>query len=105
MRSRIDTSGGLTPVTTFSAPGTDNLVTTRQSLVETTDDLVATRQVLIERNDDLVATRHLLIERTERLEKMAAQVEILSNELAEAKARSATAEPTTDSPETTALMP
>jgi SAM-dependent methyltransferase len=84
---------------------TDELVTTRQSLVETTDDLVATRQIVVERTDDLVATRHLLIERTERLEKMVAQVEILSRELAEAKARAATAEPTSDSPETTPPTP
>jgi SAM-dependent methyltransferase len=68
-------------------------------------DLQNTRRDLVERTKDLVATRHLLIERTERLEKMAAQVEILSRELAEAKARSATAEPTTDSPETTPQTP
>jgi primosomal protein N'' len=36
---------------------------------------------------------------------MVAQVEILSRELAEAKARSATAEPTSDSPETTPRTP
>jgi len=84
---------------------TDELVTTRQSLTERTDELVTTRQSLIERNDDLVATRNLLIERTERLEQMVAQVEILSSELAEAKARSVTAEPTTDSPETTPPTP
>jgi primosomal protein N'' len=64
------------------------------------DDLIATQQSLVERTDDLVATRHLLIERTERLEQMVAQVEILSRELAEAKARSVTAEPTSDLPET-----
>jgi len=84
---------------------TDDLAATRQSLVETTDDLVATRQIVVERTDDLVATRQLLIERTERLEQVVAQVEILSNELAEAKARSATAEPTSDSPETTPPTP
>jgi hypothetical protein len=36
---------------------------------------------------------------------MVAQVEILSRELAEAKARSATAEPSSDSPETTPPTP
>jgi SAM-dependent methyltransferase/uncharacterized coiled-coil DUF342 family protein len=87
------------------AERTDNLAATRQSLVETTDDLVATRQIVVERTDDLVATRNLLIERTERLEQMVAQVEILSRELAEAKARSVTAEPTSDSPETTPPTP
>jgi chromosome segregation ATPase len=84
---------------------TDDLAATRQRLVECTDDLVATRQSLVERTDDLVATRHLLIERTERLEQMVAQVKVLSKELAEAKARSATAEPTSDSPETTPPTP
>jgi ElaB/YqjD/DUF883 family membrane-anchored ribosome-binding protein len=87
------------------AERTENLAATRQRLVECTDDLVATRQALVERTDDLVATRHLLIERTERLEQMVAQVEILSRELAEAQARSVTAEPTTDSPETTPPTP
>ena len=84
---------------------TDDLLATRQSLAERTDDLVATRQIVVERTDDLVATRHLLIERTARLEKMVAQVEILSSELAEAKSRCVTAEPTTDSPETTPPTP
>jgi uncharacterized coiled-coil DUF342 family protein/SAM-dependent methyltransferase len=83
----------------------DDLVATRQSLTQRTDELVTTRQSLAERTDELVATRNLLIERTERLEKMVAQVEVLSSELAEAKARSATAEPTTDSPETTPPTP
>ena len=87
------------------AERTDDLATMRKSLVERTDDLVATRQSLVERTDDLVATRNLLIERTGRLEQMVAQVEILSRELAEAKARCATAEPSTDSPETTPPTP
>jgi len=67
------------------------LKNTRRDLVERTDDLVATRQSLVERTDDLVATRQSLVERTERLEQMVAQVKVLSKELAEAKARSATA--------------
>jgi SAM-dependent methyltransferase len=104
-QSLVERTDDLVATRTCLAECTDNLVTMRQSLVETTEDLVATRQVLIERTEDLVATRNHLIERTERLEKMVAQVEILSNELAEAKARSATAEPTTDSPETTPPTP
>jgi SAM-dependent methyltransferase len=68
-------------------------------------DLENTRRDLVERTDDLVATRHLLIERTARLEQMVTQVEILSNELAEVKARSATAGPSSDSPETTTPTP
>ena len=68
-------------------------------------DLDNTRRDLVERTDDLVATRHLLIERTARLEQMVTQVEILSNELAEVKARSATAGPSSDSPETTPPTP
>jgi len=84
---------------------TDDLIATRQLLAECTDDLVATRQIVVERTDDLVATRNLLIDRTARLEQMVEQVKVLSKELAEAKARAATAGPTSDSPETTALTP
>jgi len=104
-RELAERTGRLVAKRQLLAECTDDLAATRQSLVETTDDLVATRQIVIERNDDLVATRHLLIERTERLEKMAAQVEILSRELTDAKARSATAEPSSDSPETTPPTP
>ena len=87
------------------AERTDDLATMRKSLVERTDDLVATRQSLVERTDDLVATRNLLIERTARLEQMVEQVKVLSKELAEANARCATAEPSSDSPETTPPTP
>jgi len=81
------------------------LKNTRRDLVERTDDLVATRQSLVERTDDLVATRQLLIERTAMLEQIVTQAEALSRALAEANARNATAEPTSDSTETTPPTP
>ena len=87
------------------AERTGDLAATRKSLAECTDDLVTTRQIVVERTDDLVATRRLLIDRTARLEQMVEQVKVLSKELAEANARCATAEPSTDSPETTPPTP
>jgi SAM-dependent methyltransferase len=51
-------------------------------------DLENTRRDLIERTDDLVATRQLLIERTTMLEQMVDQLQVLSKELAAAKAKS-----------------
>jgi len=104
-RDLVDRTDALVVTRQSLAERTDDLVVTRQSLAECTDDLVATRQSLVERTDDLVATRHLLIERTERLEKMVAQAEALSRALAEANARNATAEPTSDSTETTPPTP
>lgn len=68
-------------------------------------DLKNTRREHVERTADLEATRELLIERTVILEQMVEQVKILSSELAKVKARSATAGPSSDSPETTPLAP
>ena len=99
-QSLVERTNDLVAKRQLLAERTDDLLATRQSLVERNHDLVATRQSLVERTDDLVATRNLLIERTARLEQMVAQVEILSRELAELKASSATAEPPSDSPET-----
>ena len=93
-----------------------DLKNTRRELVERTADLEATRKLLIERTEttrgiliertaDLEATRELLIERTATLEQMVEQVKILSSELAKVKARSATAGPSSDSPETTPPAP
>jgi SAM-dependent methyltransferase len=50
-------------------------------------DLEYTRRDLIERTDDLVATRQLLVERTAMLEQMVDQLQVLSKELAAAKAK------------------
>jgi len=83
----------------------DEIRTATAAVHDRDKDLGDTRRALVECTDDLVATRNLLIERTARLERMVAQAEILSSELAEVKARSATAEPTSDSPETTPPTP
>ena len=83
----------------------DELRTATAAIHDRDQDLHTNRRELVERTDDLVATRRLLIERTARLEQMATQVQVLSREVAEAKARCATAEPSSDSPETTALTP
>ena len=83
----------------------DEIRTATAAVHDRDKDLGDTRRALVECTDDLVATRKLLIERTARLERMVAQAEILSSELAEAKANAATAEPTSDSPETTPPTP
>jgi len=84
---------------------TEELNTSRATVLDRDKDLHYTRRDLVERTDDLVATRRLLIDRTARLEQMVARVKELSKELAEANARNVTAEPSSDSPETTPPTP
>jgi SAM-dependent methyltransferase len=104
-RDVIERTDDLVATRQLLAERTGDLAATRKSLAECTDDLVATRQIVVERTDDLVATRRLLIDRTARLEQMVERVKVLSKGLAEAKARCATAEPSSDSPETTPPTP
>ena len=66
----------------------DELRTATAAVNDRDKDLENTRRDLVERTDDLVATRQLLIERTTMLEQMVDQLQVLSKELAAAKAKS-----------------